>query len=93
MRFLVVFTHTALASSVWEALSQREVEPYDEPQLLADLWRLRVVERGSNQLRLEVARSGDGHGDFGITFCLALETARQWLLWAPALMIDNLIIG
>ena len=89
----MVFTYTALASSVWEAMSQREVELYDEPQLLADLRRLRVVERGSNQLRLEVTRSGDGHGDLGIAFCLALETARQRLLWAPAPVIDDLIIG
>jgi phage terminase large subunit-like protein len=71
----------AMASSLLEAFTSRQLELYNHPGLLADLRRARLVER-SYGMRLESPRGVHGHGDLATGFMLALLAARR----RPALM-------
>jgi phage terminase large subunit-like protein len=71
----------SMAMATLDAFTQREIELYDEPTLLADLRNLRVVER-SYGFRLESPRTNDGngtrHGDTATALSLALHIARRF---------------
>jgi len=65
----------AMASAVLEEFRSRNVDLFDDAQLVADLGRLRIVER-SFGYRLEATRNADGHADRATAFALSLLGAR-----------------
>ena len=65
-----------MASVVLETFSDRRIELYDDQQLLADLRRLRLIER-SYEFRLDSPHTTDGHGDPATAFMLALLAASE----------------
>ena len=71
---------SAMASATLDAFTQRTLELYDDPALLADLRALRIVER-TQGIRLESPRvsagSGTRHGDAATALSLALHAARR----------------
>lgn len=66
----------AIATAVIESFNDRRVEPYDDPDLKRDLYRLRVEER-SYGFRLVSPRDEHGHGDMATAFGHALLAATE----------------
>lgn len=74
----VPFVPGNLASMAQEtigALVERRIELYPHGQLLEDLRRLRVVEKGYG-VRLQSPRGPAGHGDAATALAIALHAAR-----------------
>jgi len=65
-----------MASVTLSAVNDSRIDLYDCPELIADLRRLRVVER-PNGCRLESPRDASGHGDRATAFSLALLGTRR----------------
>ncbi len=61
----------AMATATLEAFNSRNITLYPDGELLADLRKLRVIEK-SYGFRLESPRDGAGHGDLATAFQLAL---------------------
>jgi phage terminase large subunit-like protein len=66
----------AMASSLIGAFSTQALDLYDEPELIADLRRLRIKESPSGW-RLDAPRTASGHCDRATGLSLALYGARQ----------------
>ena len=79
----------AMATSVTESFSERTIQLFDDPQLLADLRSLRVVEKNYGW-RLDPVRNADGHGDRAMALALALHAASSSLAGPPA---DPKLVG
>jgi phage terminase large subunit-like protein len=77
----------AMATSVTEAFSERNIQLYDDSQLLADLRALRVVEKQYGW-RLDPVRNADGHGDRAVALALSLFAAGTA---QPA--VDSHVVG
>jgi phage terminase large subunit-like protein len=69
-------TLPAMAQEVLGAFNDRRIELFDDADLLADLARLRIVEK-SYGLRLESPRDGRGHGDIASALSVALLAAKS----------------
>lgn len=67
----------AMATSVLDAFSARNIELYDHPQLLADLRNLRVEEK-SYGVRLTSPRGPSGHGDAATALALSIFASRAF---------------
>jgi hypothetical protein len=69
------------ASMLLEAIGDRTISILPDSRLVADLRRLRVVERGLG-FRLESPRTNDGigtaHGDAASALCLALQASKEF---------------
>jgi hypothetical protein len=65
-----------MATIVLEAFTERAIDLYDDPELLADLRGLRAVERQYG-VRLESPRGPAGHGDSATGLALAMYGARR----------------
>ena len=69
------------ASALLESIADGVLRLPDNPDLLADLGRLRIVERGMG-FRLESPRgsfaTGTRHGDTASALCLALAASNQF---------------
>jgi len=65
-----------MASATLSAFNDSRIDLYGCPELIADLRRLRVVER-PNGCRLESPRDASGHGDRATAFSLALLGTRR----------------
>ena len=65
-----------MAARLLEAFKARELELYPDAELLADINKLRLVER-SFGVKLEAARDGSGHADRAIALALAVLGARR----------------
>ncbi len=80
----VDFTATNLKSmctATLEAFSESQIELYPDPQLLADLKALRVVEK-SYGVRLDSPRGPGGHGDAATALAISLHVARGKALFS-----------
>lgn len=66
----------SMATTTIEAFSERRIELPNDPALLHDLRRLRVVER-SFGFRLDCVRDKTGHGDRATALAIALHAAGQ----------------
>jgi hypothetical protein len=65
-----------IASIVIEAFADRRLELFDDPDLRRDCQRFRIEERPYG-FRLTSPRDGQGHGDLGASFCLAMLGASE----------------
>jgi len=65
-----------MATAVVDAFRDKAIELYDDPALLADLRKLRIIER-SFGFRLDAVRNKQGHADRAIALALALLAARS----------------
>jgi len=65
----------SMCSAVLEAFSEGTIQLYPDPQLLADLRALRVVEK-SYGVRLDSPRGLNGHGDCATALAIALHVAK-----------------
>jgi phage FluMu gp28-like protein len=83
----------SMASELLGAFAERRISLYPDAGLVADLRRLRVVEK-SYGVRLDAARTSDGHADRATGLALALLAARRFpwvsaeyqgdvVLWPP----------
>jgi hypothetical protein len=72
----------AMASGLLEVFKAREVDLYLDPALVADLGKLRIVER-SFGYKLEAPRDATGHADRATALTLAVLGARRFA-WTPA---------
>jgi phage terminase large subunit-like protein len=70
-------TLPAMAAEMLSAFNDRTVELYPDADLLADLRKLRVIEK-SYGLRLESPRDSRGHGDVATALSLALLAAKDF---------------
>jgi len=70
-------TLPAMAAEVLSAFNDRTIELYPDVDLLADLAKLRVVER-SYGVRLESPRDARGHGDTATALAIALLAAKDF---------------
>jgi hypothetical protein len=72
-----------MATAVLDAFRDRMVDLYNEPDLLADLRRARIVEKGYG-FRLDMMARGDAqgsgtrHGDAATAFALSLLMAKRF---------------
>jgi hypothetical protein len=67
----------AMASTLLEVTTSRQLDLFRHEALIADLRRARLVER-SYGTRLESPRGPHGHGDLATGFMLALLAARRY---------------
>jgi hypothetical protein len=78
----------AMAEATMSAFTERLIELWPEPSLLADLRNLRVVEK-SYGVRLESPRKSGGegtrHGDTATALSIALHVARRFAFSPPAI--------
>ena len=65
-----------MAEKLVQVFRGRIVDLYDHPDLLRDLRRLQIVEKAWG-LKLESAKTEDGHADLGIAFAIALPEAMR----------------
>jgi phage terminase large subunit-like protein len=65
-----------MASELLEAFKSRRIALFRDEQLLADLRRLRIVEKPSGW-RLDAPRTSAGHSDRAVALALALIGARE----------------
>ncbi|MCE9545186.1 MAG: phage terminase family protein [Planctomycetia bacterium] len=65
-----------MATTLLDVFRSRLIDMYDEPQLVADLSRLFIVEK-SYGYKLESTRDDDGHADRATGLALALLNAKQ----------------
>ena len=68
-----------MAQTTLEAFNERLIDVPDNEDLLADLRKLRVVEK-SYGIRLDSPRGPSGHGDSATGLAVALHTAKR-LAW------------
>lgn len=69
----------SMAQSTLEAFNERLIDVPDNEALLADLRKLRIVEK-SYGIRLDSPRGPSGHGDSATGLAVALHTAKR-LAW------------
>jgi hypothetical protein len=69
-------TQVELATLVLDLFASEKVDLYDEPQLVADLYRLQLTEK-SYGIRLESPRGLDGHGDVASAATYACYALRD----------------
>lgn len=67
---------TKMASVLLETFRSHRIELYRDPELLADLERLSIVER-SYGYRLESTRDSNGHADRATALAIVLPTATE----------------
>jgi hypothetical protein len=68
---------SVMATTLLEAFKSRQVELYRHDELIADLQRLNIVERGFN-FKIEAAVDAEGgHADLGFAFSIALPAAME----------------
>lgn len=85
-------TLQGMASALLEALSSRTIDLFNQPDLLADLRRLRVIERQAG-IRLDATRTAEGgHADRATALCLALLAARRYPIFGPARVSGDLFL-
>jgi len=65
-----------MASALLEEFKSRNIEIFDDPDLIRDLRRLRIVEKAYG-FRLEASRDQNGHADRATGLCLALLAAKR----------------
>jgi hypothetical protein len=65
-----------MASELIELFASRRIRLFDEPRLLADLRRLRIVETAGGW-KLHAPASSAGHADLAFALAMAVYTARQ----------------
>jgi hypothetical protein len=80
-----------MASTVLEEFKARNVDLYDDPALVADLGKLRIVER-SFGYKLEAARDQSGHADRATALTLALLGAKRFQCTAPTRLTRPLLL-
>lgn len=68
-------TQQQMASTLLEVFSDQQVTLYPDADLRRDLTRARLVERGWG-FKLEWPRDSSGHADLGMSFTLALLSAK-----------------
>jgi hypothetical protein len=68
-----------LATVLMTTFRERRIDLFDEPELLADLRRLQIVESDFSRLKLQATKDDRGHQDLGVSFCLALLGAKTML--------------
>src|SRR5262249_44079572 len=73
----------AMASGLLEEFTSRNVELYPDPALLADLRRLRIVEKAYGH-KLEAVRDDSGHADRATALTLGVFAARKHPCAMPA---------
>lgn len=79
-------TLQTMAAETLAVFRENRIAVYDDPQLLADLRELSIVERQYG-FRLQSPRSkGCGHGDCATAFCLALLAAKRSKRIGPAVL-------
>jgi phage terminase large subunit-like protein len=72
----------AQATVLLEAFSERQIDLYEDADLLEDLRNLLVVERQYG-IRLDSPRGPSGHGDAASALSLALHVSRRYLRAGP----------
>jgi hypothetical protein len=66
----------SMATELIESFTSGRIDLYDDPALLRDLRRLRLVERPSGW-KLDAPRTSEGHSDRAIALALAVLSARE----------------
>jgi hypothetical protein len=79
-----------MASAVLETFKAREIDLYDEPDLIADLGKLRIVEK-SYGYRLDAPRDESGHADRATGLALAVLGSRRFRYSPPPRIEGELI--
>jgi DNA polymerase III alpha subunit len=71
-----------MARDLIQATRSRCLDLFDEPQLIADLYRLSIVERRFG-FKLEAISDETGHADRGIALTIVLPTALEVSMMTP----------
>jgi hypothetical protein len=66
----------AQCGALLEAFTEQQIDLYADPQLLADLRTLRVIEK-SYGVRLVSPRGPSGHGDSATALSISLHLAKN----------------
>lgn len=67
---------TSMATMVLDCFASGSIDLYQQPDLLADLRRLRIVEK-SYGMKLESPRGPTGHGDLATALAIALLVGKE----------------
>lgn len=80
-----------LASTLLEEFKARNVDLFHDPELIADLGKLRIVERNFGY-KLEAPRDETGHADRATALTLALLGAKRFQYVAPVRVPRPLVL-
>lgn len=81
----------SMAQATMEAYGNRLIDSHDEPDLLADLRALRIVEK-SYGIRLDSPRGNRGHGDTATALAIALHSIKRFSAVRRAARIDRSLV-
>lgn len=81
----------SMAQATMEAYGNRLIDSHDEPDLLADLRALRIVEK-SYGIRLDSPRGPRGHGDTATALSIALHSIKRFSAVRRAARIGPLVV-
>ncbi|MBI2480290.1 MAG: hypothetical protein HYV60_17150, partial [Planctomycetia bacterium] len=81
----------SMAQSTMEAYGNRLIDSHDDPELLADLRALRIVEK-SYGIRLDSPRGSRGHGDIATALAIALHSIKRFSAVRRAARIDRPLV-
>lgn len=84
-----------MATTIMQAFRQKQIELYNDPQLLADVAKLSIEERGFSHCKLVAPSDREtGHADTAMALAIALPAAIAAASREPTdYMIDSLIMG
>lgn len=78
MTFSSATNLSSMASSMLQAFRDRKVDLYNDPELLSDLSRLNIMDRGSFGLKLEAPSDKElGHCDRAMAMAIAMPAALK----------------
>jgi phage terminase large subunit-like protein len=81
----------SMAQSTMEAYGNRLIDMHDEPDLLADLRALRIVEK-SYGIRLDSPRGNRGHGDTATALAIALHSIKRYSALRRTARVDRSLV-
>ena len=68
---------TMMCQTLLQAFYHDKISLYDEPELLADLQSISIVEKPGGRMKLEAKRNSAGHADMGFAFVMALQCITE----------------